>query len=102
MKVESYAPYSTKAFAEATKHKRVLFFAASLCPGYRSADKDSTENIKLIPADTVIFKTDYDAETALKTKYLVTCQHSFVWVHSKGELSKNGVVDVAKALSSTK
>ena len=92
MKVESYAPYSAKAFAEASKHKRVLFFASSWCPSCRNADKDTTENIKFIPADTVIFKTDYDAETALKTKYLVTRQHTFVWVDAKGELSKNGAV----------
>ena len=59
MKVESYAPHSAKAFAEASKHKRVLFFASSWCPSCRSADKDTTENIKLILADTVIFKTDY-------------------------------------------
>ena len=102
MKVESYAPYSAKAFAETSKLKRVLFFAASWCPSCRSADKDITDNIKLIPADTVIFKTDYDTETALKTKYLVTRQHTFVWVDAKGAVIKKwsggGVSDVAKAL----
>ena len=106
MKVESYAPYSVKAFNDASKLKRVLFFAASWCPSCRSADKDITENIKLIPADTVIFKTDYDTETALKTKYLVTRQHTFVWVNAKGEVIKKwsggGASDVTKAVSSVK
>ena len=106
MKVESYAPYSAKAFTEASKLKRVLFFAASWCPSCRSADKDITENIKLIPADTVVFKTDYDTETALKTKYLVTRQHTFVWVDAKGVLIKKwsggGASDIAKAVSSVK
>ena len=64
------------------------------------------ENIKLIPADTVIFKIDYDAETALKTKYLVTRQHTFVWVDAKGAVIKKwsggGASDVAKAVSSVK
>ena len=106
MKFEPYTPYSAKAFADASKLKRVLFFAASWCPSCRSADKDITENIKLVPADTVIFKTDYDTETALKTKYLITRQHTFVWVDSKGAVIKKwsggGVSDIAKAVSSTK
>ncbi len=106
MKSEPYVPYSAKAFTEASKLKRVLFFAASWCPSCRSADKDITENIKLIPADTVIFKTDYDTETALKTKYLVTRQHTFVWVDAKGAVIKKwsggGASDIAKAVSSVK
>jgi thioredoxin 1 len=106
MKVESYAPYSVKAFTEASKLKRVLFFAASWCPSCRSVDKDITENIKLIPADTVIFKTDYDTETALKSKYLITRQHTFVWVDAKGAVIKKwsggGASDVAKAVTNVK
>ena len=106
MKVESYVPYSANAFNDASKLKRVLFFAASWCPSCRSADKDITENIKLIPADTVVFKTDYDAETALKTKYLVTRQHTFVWVDAKGMFIKKwsggGASDIVKAVSSVK
>ena len=106
MKVESYVPYSANAFNDASKLKRVLFFAASWCPSCRSADKDITENIKLIPADTVVFKTDYDAETALKTKYLLTRQHTFVWVDAKSTVIKKwsggGASDIVKAVSSVK
>lgn len=106
MKFGSYAPYSAKAFTDASKFKRVLFFASSWCPSSRSADKDITENIKLLAADTVIFKTDYDAETALKTKYLVTRQHTFVWVDTNGLLIKKwsggGASDVAKAVGTSK
>ena len=106
MKAEPYVAYSAKAFAEASKLKRVLFFAASWCPSCRSADKDINENIKLIPADTIVFKTDYDTETALKTKYRVTYQHTFVWVDAKGELVKKwnggGASAIAKAVSNAK
>jgi thiol-disulfide isomerase/thioredoxin len=83
---KNYVEYTQKAFDEAAdaKTKRVLFFAASWCPSCRGADKNITENLEKIPTNVVIFKTDYDKETALKTKYGITRQHSFVYVDAKG------------------
>ncbi len=80
-----YVEYTAKAFDEASTMKRVLFFAASWCPTCRGADKDFNANLDKIPADVVIFKTDYDTETALKTRYGITHQHTFVYVDAKGE-----------------
>jgi thioredoxin 1 len=79
-----YVEYSKEAFDKASTQKRVLFFAASWCPSCRAADKNFNENLKKIPENVMLFKTDYDKETALKTKYKITRQHSFVYVDAKG------------------
>lgn len=85
---KNYVGYTQKAFDEAVSMKRVLFFAASWCPTCRGADADFNANLGKIPNDVVIFKTDYDTETALKTKYGITHQHTFVFVNAKGEVLK--------------
>ncbi len=88
MKSAGYVTYSKKAFDEAAKQKRVYFFAASWCPSCRAADKDFNANIKKIPENVMVFKTDYDTEAALKTKFNITSQHTFVYVDAKGEALK--------------
>jgi thioredoxin 1 len=106
MMKSGYVEYSQKAFDDAVKMKRVLFFAASWCPSCRGADKDINENLKKIPSNVVIFKTDYDTQTALKTKYGITRQHSFVYVDAKGAALKKwsggGLAEIVKAVDSMK
>jgi thioredoxin 1 len=85
---KNYVEYTQKAYDEAASMKRVLFFAASWCPTCRAADKDFNANLDKIPGDVVILKTDYDTQTALKTKYGITRQHTFVYVNAKGEALK--------------
>jgi thioredoxin 1 len=85
MMSKSYVDYTKEAFDKAAGEKRVLFFKASWCPTCRSADKDFTANLKKIPANVVIFKADYDTETALKTKYNIARQHTFVYVDKAGK-----------------
>jgi thioredoxin 1 len=85
---KNYVEYTQKAYDEAAGMKRVLFFAASWCPTCRAADKDFNANLDKIPGDVVILKTDYDTQTALKTKYGITRQHTFVYVNAKGEALK--------------
>jgi thioredoxin 1 len=87
-KLEGYVAYNAKDFAADTSSKRVLFFAAGWCPTCRGADADIKANLKTIPKDVVIYKTDYDTETALKTKYGITRQHTFVYVNAKAEAIK--------------
>jgi thioredoxin 1 len=84
MMVKGYTDYSSKAFEAAASQKRVLFFAASWCPTCRAANADITAKLGQIPKEVVIFKVDYDKETALKTKYGITRQHTFVLVDPKG------------------
>ncbi|WP_293909595.1 thioredoxin family protein [Deinococcus sp.] len=83
-----YVTYTKAAFDAAAGKQRVLFFAASWCPNCRAADKDINAKLKTIPGAVVIFKTDYDTETALKTKYGITHQHTFVYVDKAGKALK--------------
>ena len=79
-----YQDYSKEAFQNAADKKRVLFFHASWCPNCKNADTEITASLDAVPDDVVIFKTDYDSEDALKKKYGITSQHTFVYVDSEG------------------
>lgn len=80
-----YIEYSEDAFTKAEGKKRVLFFHATWCPNCRQADGDIRANLALIPADIVVFRTDYDSEKALKKQFGITRQHTFVYVNDTGE-----------------
>ena len=88
-KVGSYEAYSSEkvAMASAT-HQVVLFFRAGWCPSCRAVDADIKANMSKIPASLTILDVDYDNSTALKQKYGVTYQHTFVQVDSNGNLIK--------------
>lgn len=79
-----YVVYSKKAFDAMTDKKRVLYFHADWCPVCRPLDKEFSQNSDKIPADVVLFKTNYDKEEVLKTKYGVTYQHTFVQIDDRG------------------
>ena len=98
-----YKPYSESAFSESFGKKRVLFFHANWCPECRAADKVLNANLSRIPADVVLFKTDYDTEKALKAKYGVTYQHTYVHVDANGAKLKiwNGG-DIDELIANTK
>ncbi len=66
----------------------MLFFYASWCPYCRSAENDINKNLSQIPDGVYILKTNYDSEIALRQKYGVTYQHTFVQVDSSGNLIK--------------
>ncbi len=89
MKAGSYEAYSSEkvAMASAT-HQVVLFFRAGWCPSCRAVDADIKANISKIPGSLAILDVDYDNSTALKQKYGVTYQHTFVQVDSNGNLIK--------------
>lgn len=82
----TYIMYSGEALAMAQKGKTVLFFHASWCPNCRTADADIVKNIATIPSGVTILKVDYDKEVALKQKYGVTHQHTFVEIDASGAL----------------
>ena len=83
---ESYAPEKV-ALASAT-HDVVLFFRASWCPTCRAVDADIKVNLSKIPGSLAILDVNYDNSTALKQKYGVTYQHTFVQVDKDGNLIK--------------
>jgi thiol-disulfide isomerase/thioredoxin len=89
MKAGSYEVYAPEkvTLASAT-HDVVLFFRASWCPTCRAVDADIKANLSKIPSTLAILDVDYDNSTALKQKYGVTYQHTFVQVDKDGNLIK--------------
>jgi len=85
----SYEAYSPEKIALASAdHDVVLFFHASWCPTCKAVNDDINAHLSNIPDSLTLLKTDYDTETALKKKYGVTYQHTFVQVDAKGNLIK--------------
>jgi thiol-disulfide isomerase/thioredoxin len=80
----TYIPYSDSAYNESSGMKRVLFFHAPWCPTCKRADKAFSDNPSRIPDGVLLLKADYDTQKALKAKYAVTYQHTFVYVDSVG------------------
>jgi thiol-disulfide isomerase/thioredoxin len=98
-----YLDYDEESFEEAKDKKRVLFFYANWCPTCRPVDKEINEKVQQIPEDTVVFKVDYDTEDELKEKYVITYQHTFVYVDETGaEISKWNGGDFGDILEKTK
>jgi|GEM_PF-243068 len=83
----SYEDYAPEKLAKANTGKVVLFFYATWCPTCRAADKALT-GAPSIPAGLTILKADYDTQTALKKKYGVTTQDTFVQVDAQGTMLK--------------
>lgn len=80
-----YVDYTPVAFDSAKDKKRVYFFHASWCPTCKTAHAELSGNPEKIPGDVVLFKTDYDSNSALKKQYGITYQHTFVLVDSMGK-----------------
>ena len=78
-----YIDYSKYAFEAAKNKKRILYFHADWCPICRPLNREFMTMMDKIPEDVVVFKTDYDKETALKQKYIITYQHTFVQVDAQ-------------------
>ncbi len=83
---EAYAP--EKVLFASSDHDVVLFFRAGWCPSCRAVDADIKANLDKIPASLAILDVDYDNSTALKQKYGVTYQHTFVQVDKDGNMIK--------------
>jgi len=93
-------PFSGEAGAQrmALDRRTVYFFAASWCPTCNATYKDFKANFAKVPKDLVIVVVDYDKAAALKTKYGVTYQHTYVAIGPKGEKLKtwSGSMSVAE------
>jgi thiol-disulfide isomerase/thioredoxin len=84
----TYVDYSEDAVASA-KGTRVLFFYAPWCPQCRALDDDI--RVKGAPDGVTIIKTDYDSNQALRQKYGITLQTTFVRIDDNGNLIKKFV-----------
>lgn len=81
---DRYVPYSQTAFVAASDKRRVLYFHADWCPTCRPLNAALSKDPNQIPQGVVLFKTNYDTESELKTKYGITYQHTFVEVDAQG------------------
>ena len=89
MQQGTYEPYAAEKLAMASaSHDVVLFFRASWCPTCKAVDADIKANLSKIPGSLTILDVNYDNSTALKQKYGVTYQHTFVQVDAAGNLIK--------------
>ncbi|HEX5797646.1 MAG TPA: thioredoxin family protein [Candidatus Saccharimonadales bacterium] len=80
-----YLVYSEEVLANAPGQK-VLFFHAPWCPQCRSIERTILENKNSIPKGVSIIKVDYDSNQALRQKYGVTIQTTFVKIDDSGNL----------------
>lgn len=93
-----YANYSVDLLSKASEGNVVLFFNASWCPSCQSTVKDVNANLSKIPYNLTILSVDYDKETALRQKYGITTQHSFVKVDKDGNEIKKSPYGQLKTL----
>jgi thiol-disulfide isomerase/thioredoxin len=80
----TYTQYSVNALAQNTNGTNIIFFHAPWCPTCKAGETDINANLDKIPANFQILKTDFDTSTALKQKYGVTSQSTFVKVDKDG------------------
>ncbi len=78
-----YTPYQAEKVA-ATKGTKLLFFHAPWCPQCRKLE--ASIKASTIPQGVTIFKVDYDTNQALRQKYGVTLQTTFVKIDDQGNL----------------
>lgn len=64
--------------------KVVLFFHAPWCPVCREVEESLTSG--RLPAGLTVVKVDFDSDVALRRRYGVTTQHTFVQVDEAGTL----------------
>lgn len=82
--VVSYTPGCAERYAGLGK-KTVLFFRAYWCGACADAAASIADAAASGPDDLVILEVDYDDSAALKRRYGVTLQHTFVQVGADGE-----------------
>lgn len=79
-----YAAFSPEVLTDG--EPKVLFFHAAWCPICREADATLQSIFSDDEPMLSVYKADYDAEAALKAKYGVTYQHTFVLVDGQGNV----------------
>jgi thiol-disulfide isomerase/thioredoxin len=99
--IETYSP---EKLALAKEGRVVLFFHANWCPICRAFDAEADANPNIVPDGVHVLKVDYDTAIALRQKYGVTIQHTFVQVDAVGaQIGKwSDATDYAKVFSRLK
>ena len=86
----SYQVYTDIALAQALADwdNVVLFFGAVWCPLCIGLDNDINKHMENIPEDITILTLDYDVDVEMKEKYLITIQHTLLYLNSEGKEEK--------------
>lgn len=80
-----FISYSDENLKNASENGRaIVFLHAGWCPMCKQAEADLKTNFDQVPQDVTILKTDYDTSSALKAKYGITMQDSWVQVDKDG------------------
>lgn len=81
-----YQNYTPELYASLKgKQAFVLFFHAAWCPTCKRMDQEITAALASFPSGTIILKTNYDTETALKKTWGVQVQSTVVVLDAKGD-----------------
>lgn len=81
-----YQNYTPELYASLKgKQAFVLFFHAAWCPTCKRMDQEITAALASFPSGTIILKTNYDTETALKRTWGVQVQSTVVVLDAKGD-----------------
>jgi len=75
--------------ALAAKGKTVVFFYAAWCPNCRATVAELNARFAEVNPDLTLVIADYDKETALKSKFGVTYQDTFVLLDAAGASVKS-------------
>jgi thiol-disulfide isomerase/thioredoxin len=78
---ENYKEYSNNVIAN-TEGRKILFFHAPWCPQCRTIENDIKRDG--VPDEITIIQVDYDSNQALRQKYEVRLQTTFVEVDDNG------------------
>jgi thiol-disulfide isomerase/thioredoxin len=84
--------YSEESFQNLLgKEKFAIYFYADWCPSCRATSQAIAQTPEKF-AGVKLLKANYDTETALKQKYGITLQHSFVFFAADGSVAKTAVM----------
>lgn len=100
----SYEQYDESKLTLATDGKVVLFFNAKWSKTSKSLDKEFKDNADKLPDNFTILSVDYDKNYALRQKYHVPFENTFVQVDANGEVvnSWSGSEDMAEVVALAK
>lgn len=80
----NYLEYTEENLASSSDTNRVLFFHAEWCPICKFYERDIIA--VGVPSDITVIEADFDSEQALKDKYNVDIQSTFVLIDENGDV----------------
>ncbi len=96
-------PFTTAEAAQglAAQGPVVYFFAATWCPSCQAAYEDLGRNFRRLPEGVTLVLVNYDTAQALKGRYGIVTQHTFVQINAQGDkvtawVGSPTVADIAK------